>query len=188
MSKLLIFAASNSRDSINRRLAEFAGRRFHSKFSNDAQITTLDLNSLEMPIYSIDRETADGIPQEASTFLEKIELADALIVSFAEHNGSYSAAFKNIFDWASRINAKVYQNKLILMLSTSPGKRGAANVLKIAVDGAPHFAGNVVASLSVESFYETFDSENDALISEPHIAKLDVSLNALSDELAKEPR
>gem|GEM_PF-3746323 len=32
----------------------------------------------------------------AHDFLAKLESADALVISFAEHNGSYSAAYKNL--------------------------------------------------------------------------------------------
>jgi NAD(P)H-dependent FMN reductase len=59
----------------------------------------LDLNDYEMPIYSIDRETEDGIPEEAQRFYDELGAVDAILISFAEHNGAYTAAYKNIFDW-----------------------------------------------------------------------------------------
>jgi chromate reductase len=77
-----------------------------------------------------------------------------IVVSFAEHNGSYSAAYKNIFDWASRIEKAVYQNKPIAVLSTSPGPGGASSVLAQAVNSMPFFKGRVIGSLSVPSFYD----------------------------------
>ena len=55
-----------------------------------------------MPIYSSDREQK-GIPQLALDFASKIDGADFLLISLAEHNGTYSTAFKNLFDWLSRI-------------------------------------------------------------------------------------
>ena len=68
-----------------------------------------------MPIYSIDRERESGIPQEALDFKNKINEADAIIISFAEHNGSYTAAFKNINDWVSRIGRGMWGNKPVLV-------------------------------------------------------------------------
>ncbi|MBL0101186.1 MAG: NAD(P)H-dependent oxidoreductase [Saprospiraceae bacterium] len=38
--------------------------------------------------------------------MDSIALCDLLIISLAEHNGSYSASFKNILDWASESMAK----------------------------------------------------------------------------------
>lgn len=72
-------------------------------------------------MFSEDKENAIGKPEIAKDFLAKIKNCDALIISFAEHNGSYSVAYKNLFDWCSRINPQVYQGKAMVLLSTSPG-------------------------------------------------------------------
>jgi len=64
-----------------------------------------------MPIYSEDYERLSGIPKEAYDFKEIIKEADGIIISFAEHNGAYTAAFKNVFDWISRIEKVVWYNK-----------------------------------------------------------------------------
>ena len=150
--KLLTFAASNSRQSINKHIATYA-----ASLAAGADIDVLDINDFEMPLYSIDRETETGIPALAQDFLNRIAQADAVIISFAEHNGSYTAAYKNLFDWASRIEPKVYQNKPMLLLATSPGPGGASSVLATAVNSAPYFNGDVKASLSIPSFYDNFD-------------------------------
>ena len=104
----------------------------------------------------------------AHDFFKKIGACDALIISFAEHNGNYSAAYKNLFDWVSRIDAKVFQNKPLLILATSPGAGGASSVMGIAKSSAPHFNGDVKASVSVPSFYSNFDVEKNC-ISNPDI-------------------
>ncbi|WP_318440392.1 NADPH-dependent FMN reductase [Photobacterium leiognathi] len=159
--KLLAFAATNRQQSINRALVTYAASQV-----NADEVEILDLNDFEMAIYSIDRENASGIPEQAQLFFEKIGQADAVLISFAEHNGTYTAAYKNIFDWASRINQKFYQQKPVLMLATSPGPGGAKNVLDTAVTSAPFFDANVVGSLSIPSFYENFDLEKQTLINE----------------------
>src|ERR1700741_3651055 len=96
--KILAFAGSNSSTSINKKLVVHTTSYFPG---NDIQV--LDLNDYEMPLYSKDRELRDGIPQLAYDFAAKIDESDFLIISLAEHNGNYSVAFKNIFDWLSRI-------------------------------------------------------------------------------------
>ena len=96
--RILAFSASNSSVSINRQLAQHA-----ANLVEGAQIETLDIHDYEMPLYRHDREVADGIPQLAHDFLARIAAVDAVIISFAEHNGGYTAAFKNLFDWCSRV-------------------------------------------------------------------------------------
>ncbi|GGC73670.1 NADPH-dependent FMN reductase [Undibacterium terreum] len=156
--KLLAFAASNSSKSINKKLVSYA-----AGLVEGAQVEVLDLNDFELPLYSSDREAQLGQPALAKAFLQKIADSDAILISFAEHNGSYSAAYKNLFDWCSRINPKVYQNKPAVFLSTSPGPGGAANVLASAKTSAPYFTANLKASLSVPRFNENFDAEAGAL-------------------------
>ncbi|WP_163930370.1 NADPH-dependent FMN reductase [Paraferrimonas sp. SM1919] len=153
--KILAFAATNSKNSINQQLAHYAAKQV-----TGAQIELIDLNDYEMPIYSQEREAElGGVHPLAQQFYDKIGGADAVIVSFAEHNGSYTAAYKNIFDWTSRINMKVYQDKPVLMLATSPGPGGAQSVLTGAVNSAGYFGIDLKGSLSVASFYDVFDME-----------------------------
>ena len=156
--KILAFAASNSSASINRRLVEHAAEIVLAEIRPDAEVEFIDLNDFEMPLYSADREKAGGVPELAHRFRDKIGAADALLISFAEHNGSYTVAFKNVYDWASRIDMKVYQGKPMVVLSTSPGKGGGGNVLKTVLSAAPFFGGEVIGSLSVPQFGQSFDA------------------------------
>ena len=110
------------------------------------------------PLYSPEREE-EGLPELAQKFFDKIGSVDAVIVSFAEYNGSFTPAWKNIYDWASRIDAKVYQGKKVVMLAATPGGRAGAGVLGAATSGAPHFGAELVGSLGVGSFMNNFDSE-----------------------------
>ncbi len=165
--KLLAFAASNSRKSINKKLVTYAAGLLEG-----ADVEVVDLNDFETPLFSVDREAESGHPELAKAFVQKIAESDAIIVSFAEHNGSYSAAYKNLFDWCSRIQAKVFHDKPLVFLATSPGARGGATVLAAATGSAPFFAGHVKASLSIPSFYENFDLERGVLKSEELTSQL----------------
>jgi len=153
--KIVAFAASSSRKSINKQLVTYA-----VGLLKDSQSEILDLNDYELPLFSEDREAELGQPTLAKEFLSKITESDAIIISFAEHNGSYSSAYKSLFDWCSRINPKVFQGKPMVLLSTSPGPRGAGSVLATAAASASYFDGVVKATLSVPSFYDNFDMES----------------------------
>ncbi len=152
--KILAFGASNSTTSINKQLATYAARQI-----DDAEITIVDLNDFEMPIYSIDREKTDGIPQLAHDFKAAVNKADRIIISFAEHNGGYSVAFKNVMDWMSRIEGDTWEGKPFFLMSTSPGARGGATVLDQASSRFGFMGGRVLASFSLPKFYENFDAE-----------------------------
>lgn len=179
--KVLAFAASNNKKSINRTLATYTANLLEG-----AEVETLDINDYEMPIFSDDREAALGQPPQARAFFNKISEADAIIISFAEHNGTYTAAYKNLFDWTSRINQKVFQNKPTILLATSPGPGGASSVLATASDSAPYFAADVKASISVPSFYDNFDSESKRLTN-PDINQQLMSAVELLDSAITQP-
>lgn len=117
-------------------------------------------NSFEMPIYSIDREKENGIPELAQSFSTKIKEADLILISLAEHNGTYSVAFKNIFDWLSRIpNQTVWLDKPLFLLATSPGARGGSSVLEMAKNRFPFNGGKVLDTFSLPSFNDNFDEQ-----------------------------
>ncbi len=174
---ILAFAASNSRESINKSLVRYA-----SSLLDHHTVEILDINDYEMPIYSSDLEEMHGIPNAANQFLNKIAKADALLISLAEHNGNYTVAFKNLFDWASRKKIHVYQSKPIVMLSTSPGAGGASSVLSLARESAHFFNGEVKASLSLPSFYDNFDLEKQALTNPELLADLKAVLASFDNE------
>ena len=156
---ILAFAASNSSESINRRLALHVANRIRG-----ARVETLDLNDYEMPIFSEQRESLLGQPAEAKAFHRKLGEADALVIAFAEHNGTYSAAWKNLLDWTSRIDRRFFQDKPALFLATSPGPGGAGNVLAQAADAAPHFGADLVDAVSVPRFGDYYDPYRDRVV------------------------
>jgi chromate reductase, NAD(P)H dehydrogenase (quinone) len=151
INKIIAFGASNSTTSINKKLAVYTAQLF-----NDAEVETLDLNDYEMPIYSIEREKRDGIHALAIDFYNQLESADLIIISFAEYNGTYTTAFKNIFDWISRINNKTFQNKKMILMATSPGGRGGKTVLENALTRFPHHGAEIVGSFHLPSFHQNF--------------------------------
>ena len=135
--KLLAFAASNSKKSINKRLVTYA-----ASLLEGADVEVLDLNDYEMPLFSVDKEEELGHPALAKAFLAKIAASDALIISFAEHNGSYSVAYKNLF------------------------------------------AGDVKATLSIPSFFDNFDLEQNTLKNEDLKQKLIQAVACLKEPTA----
>jgi NAD(P)H-dependent FMN reductase len=177
--KILAFAASNSSQSINRTLIDHAIHRLHTGILPGVEVETLDLNDYEMPIYSSDRESANGIPAPARDFFGRIGAADAVLVSFAEHNGFVTAAWKNIFDWMSRIETALWQAKPVVMLAATPGPRAGANVLGSQQLLAPHFGADLRGTLGIGKWGEAWDPDSQRLTQPEHIAALDEILERL---------
>ena len=151
MKNIIAFAGSNSKLSLNKKLASYA-----ASLVTDVKSEILDLNDYELPIFSVDIEQENGIPENAIRFVEAIKNADGIIISLAEHNGAYTSVFKNLFDWMSRVEQKTFQNKPMLLMATSPGARGGASVLAIALSRFPYHDAQITGEFSLPSFYENF--------------------------------
>lgn len=151
MKKIITIGGSNSKNSITKQLAEYAGNLVHH-----VELVSIDLNKFEMPMFSVDIENEEGFSKATVQLNEIFDKADGFIVALAEHNGSYSVAFKNVLDWLSRINGKVWRDKPMILLSTSPGGRGGQSVLEIALSRFPYMGAEIVGSMSLGSFFDNF--------------------------------
>nr|WP_298995336.1 NAD(P)H-dependent oxidoreductase [uncultured Polaribacter sp.] len=165
MKKILAFAGSTSSTSINKKLATYAAENL-----KDTAFDVIDLRDYDLPVYSVDREK-EGFPEAAKKFTSMLDNYDGFILSLAEHNGSYAAAFKNIFDWSSRIERKFFRDKPLLLMATSPGARGGQSVLQDGITKFPHMAAKEIFSFSLPSFNDNFkdgkiinNNLNDSLI------------------------
>ena len=174
MKNIITLGGSSSKNSINKQLAEYVGSTLKG-----VEVTNLDLNDYQLPLYSIDIENEQGFPKDLKELNQRVEEASGIVLSLAEHNGAYSAAFKNAFDWLSRIDGKVWRNKPMLLLSTSPGARGGQSVMDIALSRFPFNGGNIVGSMTFPSFGENF--KDGTIVNE----ELKLNLRQLSDHLLK---
>jgi len=142
-------------------------------------VINLDLNNYELPIFSEDIEKDQGFSNDLQLLNKEIEDSDGIILSLAEHNGAYAAAFKNAFDWLSRINGKVWRNKPMLLLSTSNGARGGQSVMDIALSRFPYNGGNIIGSMTFPSFDQNF--QDGQIVNEELLLKI----TQLSDRFIK---
>lgn len=151
MKKVLGFAASTSSKSINKALVAYT-----LGLLDNCQVKLIDLNDFALPVFSEDLEKL-GYPKAIDDFLLEIKNCDAMVISMAEHNRNWTAAFKNLFDWCSRKELNLLQQKDILLLSTSGGKRGGAKSFEIAMSVFPQFGGHIKQSYSLGEFYQNFE-------------------------------
>ncbi len=151
MKNILAIGASNSRKSINKVLANHIANQVQ-----DVNVRTLDWKDMVLPLYSPDLEGEIGIPENAKIFVQMIADSDAIVLSLAEHNGQTSAAFKNLWDWISRVDMSFWAKKPMFLAATSPGGRGGLGALGIVKSVISHFGGNLITDFSLPSFYDNF--------------------------------
>lgn len=151
MKNIIAFAGSNSKNSINKQLVTYA-----SSLLKEVDISVLDLNDFELPLYGIDLEIEKGIPENAQLFFEQLKQSNGIIISLAEHNGAYTSVFKNLFDWLSRLENKFFLNKPVLLMAASPGGRGGQSVFDMAQDRFPRHDANLVAKFQLPFFSKNF--------------------------------
>ncbi|HRQ28735.1 MAG TPA: NAD(P)H-dependent oxidoreductase [Saprospiraceae bacterium] len=166
---ILAFSTSASSVSINKKLVKEVLKHFEG-----ASVDFPDMSEYDLTIFTTDKEKRDGIPEKVFEFASRIDQADLIILSLAEHNGAYTAIFKNLLDWTSRIPGRsVFNNRKIFLLATSTGPRGGSTVLGIASSRFPFNGGEVVETFSLPSFNENFDDEKGILIDDKRLELLE---------------
>jgi chromate reductase, NAD(P)H dehydrogenase (quinone) len=119
--KVLVFAASLRKDSLNRTLAALAARVAEQ---NGATVDHASMRDFDVPWYDGDVEKADGIPRGAEELRRRLLDCDAFIVSSPEYNGSMPGVLKNVIDWTSRFRPQPFDGKQGLLMSASPSMGG----------------------------------------------------------------
>lgn len=152
MSSIIALSGSNSKVSINSALLDYIVGTIHT-----VPATRMSLLDFDVPMYNLDVEQERGTPVDIQIIKNKIAEATGIIIGVNEHNGMISAFFKNIVDWLSRADRNFLANKYILVISASPGARGAASALEYIKNTIPRFGGTVSESFSFPSFQENFD-------------------------------
>ncbi len=155
MKKILAFGASNSKTSINKTFAIYAANQLEN-----VAITVADLNDYASPLYSVDLQKEHGIDGNVMRFYHLIQENDAFVISLAEYNGLHTSAFKNLWDWLSRIPMEkpfnIWGGKPLFLLSASPSRRPMNNVMKVSKELFPHFGANIIADFYLPSFNHFF--------------------------------
>jgi NAD(P)H-dependent FMN reductase len=146
-ARILAFAGSARRDSLNKKLARAAHAAAQAA---GAQATFVDLDDFPMPLYHGDLEAAQGMPEKAKDLRALFLAHEGLLIASPENNNSLSALLKNTIDWLSRdvddgkgANSGLapWRGKVAGLLAASPGAFGGVRHL-------PHLR-QVLAGLGV---------------------------------------
>ena len=126
MTKILAFAGSTRRDSLNKKLVKFAADKAREA---GGEVTLIDLRDFALPLYDGDLEEAEGPPENSTKLYELMKLHGALLLACPEYNSSISGVLKNAIDWVSRPRQgepplAAFTGKVAALLSASPGALG----------------------------------------------------------------
>jgi len=127
MSKLLFFAGSARKDSLNKKLVKLAVDKAQDA---GADVTHIDLRDFEMPIYDGDCEDEKGVPENAIKLKKLFIEHDGFFISCPEYNSSIPPLVKNTIDWVSRPHEEnegsliAYKGKVAALGAVSPGGIG----------------------------------------------------------------
>ncbi len=127
MPKILAFAGSARKDSLNKKLLKIA---VEGAQEAGADVTLVDLADFELPLFSQDLESDMGMPDIAGKFKRLMIAHDGFMIASPEYNSAFSPLLKNTIDWASRSESDdepplmAYRGKTAAILATSPGGLG----------------------------------------------------------------
>lgn len=177
MAKILAFAGSNSTTSINYKLVKYT-----AELIENHDVRLFDLSNYPFPMYSEDLEKKEGYSNSLVEFKNEIQNADGIVLSVNEHNGNYSAYFKNLIDWLSRLERKFMGETKVFLMATSPGGRGAKGALEATMAVLPRFGTEIVSTFSLPSFKDNFSDDSGIAnneLSDAHNEALETFLNSL---------
>ncbi len=139
--RILAFAGSARRDSLNRKFLAVAADACREA---GAEVTLLDLNDYEMPLYHGDLEAESGVPAAAARLIPLIQQHHALLIASPEYNSLITPLLKNTIDWCTRGDVDPFPGRVAAVLSASPGALGGINSQRLAQQLLLHLGCHVV--------------------------------------------
>ncbi|MGQ7843570.1 NADPH-dependent FMN reductase [Granulosicoccus sp. 3-233] len=164
MKKILVFAGSSRKDSVNKKLAAVAASRAGAA---GAEVTLLDLADYPAPVYDGDIEEQDGLPATMQSFKALCASHDALIIVSPEYNGCIPPLLVNVMSWASRpegdeASCAAFKGKKVAIAAASPGGLGGVRVIPRLRDFLAELSFEVVPGFAtLPGAYKAFDDEGE---------------------------
>jgi NAD(P)H-dependent FMN reductase len=153
--RVLVFAGSLRRGSLNERLADLAASVVEEK---GGTVDRAHMADFDCPSYDADVERGDGVPAEAQRLRDRLVAADAFIIASPEYNASIPGCLKNAIDWASRIRPQPFNGRQGMLLSASPSMAGGNRGLWSLRVPLEHLGARVYPDMfSLAQAHEAFD-------------------------------
>lgn len=139
--RILAFAGSARRDSLNRKLLAVAVAETRAA---GGEVTLLDLNDYALPLYHGDEEEAHGLPANATKLIGLVTAHQGLLIASPEYNSLITPLLKNTIDWITRADENPLAGKVAAVVAASPGALGGARSLQHARHLLLHLGCHIV--------------------------------------------
>jgi chromate reductase, NAD(P)H dehydrogenase (quinone) len=133
--RLLAFAASLRRGSVNRKLLALA---VDIARADGAEVDVAEFAEFDMPLFNADLQEASGFPVGTEELARRVRGADGMLIASPEYNFSLPGTLKNAIDWVSRIRPMPLRGKSgFLMAASGTGVGGTRGLwqLRIPLEG-----------------------------------------------------
>ncbi|MDR3079559.1 MAG: NAD(P)H-dependent oxidoreductase [Streptomyces sp.] len=161
--RVLVFGAALRADSSNARLASLVARLISD---TGATVDHATMRDFDMPLYDGDAEDVEGLPEGALALRNRIEQADAFVISSPEYNASVPGLLKNAIDWVSRVRPQPFKSKHAMLVSASPSLVGGNRGLWALRVPLEHLGTRVYPDMfSLADSYQAF--AEDGTLSDP---------------------
>ena len=164
--RILGFAGSARRDSINKRLVQVALRGAGQADAEvEVEVDFVDLRDYPLPVYDGDSEAEEGLPENVEKLRAHFQSAQGLLIASPEYNGFLSPMLKNTLDWVSRSpegspDLSAFQGKTAAVMSASPGPLGGLRGLRGLRELLANLGITVLPNqLTIRSAFKAFDDE-----------------------------
>ncbi len=187
-AKILAFAGSSRNSSFNYKLvnASATAARAHG-----AEVTVLDMNDFQLPLYDQDLESKNGLPDPVKRLKELFVAHQGLLIASPEYNSSLSPMLKNTIDWVSRPAEgegplAAYDGKVAGIMAASPGGLGGIRGL-VHLRAILQNIGVIVVptQVAVSKAHEAFDEAGNLTEDFPGqlLTKMTASVVELAEKL-----
>jgi NAD(P)H-dependent FMN reductase len=154
--RVLVFAASLRRASLNERLATLASAVVEEQGGVADRASMADF---DCPSYDNDVEREDGIPANAQRLRDRLVACDAFIIASPEYNSSMPGYLKNAIDWVSRVRPQPFNGRQGMLVSASPSMAGGNRGLWSLRVPLEHLGGRIYPDMfSLAQAHEAFDA------------------------------
>lgn len=132
--KILALSGSSREESFNGQLLDIAAAGARSA---GADVTVVDLNDYDMPLFNQDLEYQEGAPDAVVELKNLMIQHQGILIASPEYNGFPSPLLKNTLDWMSRQQNEheppmfAYKGKIAAVMAASPGAGGGTRGLTI---------------------------------------------------------
>jgi NAD(P)H-dependent FMN reductase len=135
VARILVFAGSARKDSLNKKLARVAAEAVRAA---GGEASFIDLDDFPIPVYHGDLESSEGMPENARKLRELFMAHDGFLIASPENNQSISSLLKNVLDWLSRdigdgkgpnSGLAPYRHKVAGLMNATPGAYGGVRHL-----------------------------------------------------------